>query len=153
MRIMTRLNNTIASKNASQARQRMSAMQKLILTACAIAFLGGLITGKSVLAQDNTNNVYWAGKPIQCGPTDYALNQAMEGDLKPLWAGYGWSNSVNYDEPLPVLIHLHMDPESQRWVVMETGAPGTETCIISSGEGATFSPDEIMDLITTLADQ
>ena len=103
-------------------------MQKLILTACAIAFLGGLITGKSVLAQDNTNNVYWAGKPIQCGPTDYALNQAMEGDLKPLWAGYGWSNSVNYDEPLPVLIHLHMDPESQRWVVMETGAPGTETC-------------------------
>ena len=128
-------------------------MLRVILTACAIAFLGGLVTGKSVLAQDNTNNVYWAAKPIQCGPTDYALNQSLEGGLQPLWAGYGWSHSVNYDQPLPVLISLHANLETGTWAMMETDSQGNETCILSDGQGLEFDSDKIMDLILSLGSQ
>ena len=128
-------------------------MLRVILTACAIAFLGGFITGKSVLAQDTEGKVYWAAKPIQCGPTDYALNKAIEGNLKPMWAGYGWSHSVNYDQPLPVLISLHANLETGTWAMMETDSRGNETCILSDGQGLEFDSDKIMDLILSLGSQ
>ena len=124
-------------------------MLRVFLTVCAIAFLGGFFTGKSVLAQD-IPPVYWAAKPVQCGETEYALDHSLNQGLTPIFGGYGWSHSVNYEEPIPVFITLHMNPENNAWVLMETGANGDETCIIGNGEHAQFKTDDILNLIMSL---
>jgi len=115
------------------------------ITAAAIAFLGGLITGKSVLAQES--EVFWAAKPIQCGPSETAFQTAEQEGLKPAFLGYGYSNSVNYDEPIPVLLALYLDPNGGKFVIMEIAADGEEGCIIGQGDGTDFNPANINSII------
>ena len=118
------------------------------ITAAAIAFLGGLITGKSVLAQEN--EVFWAGKPVQCGPSETAFQTAEQEGLKPAFLGYGYSNSVNYEEPLPVLLALYLNPNSGRFVIIEINADGKESCIIGQGDDTEFNPANINSIIKDL---
>ena len=68
-------------------------MVRVLLTIWATAFLGGLITGKSVFAQ--TVEPEWAAKPVQCGaPYDVFSNIQSQG-MKTFFGGVGLSNSVN----------------------------------------------------------
>ena len=55
-------------------------MVRVLLTIWALAFLGGLVTGKSVFAQ--TVEPEWAAKPIQCGPTYDVFLQMQDSGMK-----------------------------------------------------------------------
>ena len=116
------------------------------ITATAIAFLGSVITVKSVLAQEDT---FWAAKPIQCGPSESAFQAAEQGGLKPAFLGYGYSNSVNYDEPIPVLLALYLNPNEGKFIIMEIASDGAESCIIGQGDDTDFDPSNINSIIDT----
>ena len=106
------------------------------ITAAAIAFLGGLVTGKSVLAQETGQ---WVAKPVQCGTLDEVATITKSKGLALTFAGNGFSNSVNFDEPIQVYVFLGINPETNEWAVTEVDAQGDRGCVI--GYGMDFTID------------
>jgi len=106
------------------------------ITAAAIAFLGGLVTGKSVLAQETGQ---WVAKPVQCGTLDEVATITKSKGLSLTFAGNGFSNSVNFDEPIQVYVFLGINPDTNEWAVTEVDAQGDRGCII--GYGMDFTID------------
>ena len=106
------------------------------ITAAAIAFLGGLVTGKSVLAQEQGQ---WVSKPVQCGTLDEVATITKSKGLSLTFAGNGFSNSVNFDEPIQVYVFLGINPETNEWAVTEVDAQGDRGCVI--GYGMDFTID------------
>ena len=106
------------------------------ITAAAIAFLGGLVTGKSVLAQETGQ---WVAKPVQCGTLDEVATITKSKGLSLTFAGNGFSNSVNFDEPIQVYVFLGINPETNEWAVTEVDAQGDRGCVI--GYGMDFTID------------
>ena len=114
-------------------------MLRIAALACAIAFL----PVKSVLAQE----VFWAEKPVQCGPLTDALNKTLEQGMVPVLAGMGWSNSINYPEPFPVKVGLYLNPNSQEFVVLEIDVDMEEACIVAYGEGVQATQEGINNFL------
>lgn len=106
-------------------------MLRIVLTACAIAFLGGVVTGKSVLAQE------WVGKPIQCDSEQSVTKRLKDKGLQILGGLNGFSNSVNYEEPLPVFIFLGVNPDTREWAIVEAEPGADDMCILTYGTGIT----------------
>ena len=102
----------------------------------AIAFLGGLVTGKSVLAQEEAQ---WVSKPVQCGTINEVATITKSKGLSLTFAGNGFSNSVNFDEPIQVYVFLGINPDTNEWAVTEVDAQGDRGCVI--GYGMDFTID------------
>ena len=113
------------------------------ITAAAIAFLGGLITGKSVLAQETGQ---WVAKPVQCGTLDEVATITKSKGLQLTFAGDGVSNSVNFDEPIPVYVFLGINPETYEWAITEIDAQGDRGCVIGYGDRFTIDAGTMQKL-------
>ena len=112
-------------------------MLKYFSLACAIAFL----SVKSVVAQ--AQEATWVAKPVQCD-TQEGVQKVMEDKgLLILGGMQGYTNSANYAEPIPVYVFLGVNPETKEWVIVETGVPADETCIIGYGPNLTIDEDTL----------
>jgi len=118
-------------------------MVRVLLTIWALAFLGGFITGKSVLAQ--TNEQEWSMKPIQCGPVVDVLTELQAMEMATAFGGLGTANSVNIEDPIPVYVYLSVNMETQQWAILEIDYEYTEACIIAYGMGAMFDPKQLKE--------
>ncbi len=105
------------------------------VTAVTMAFLGGLITGKSVLAQEQEN---WVSKPVVCGTIERITGIAKSKGLELIFGGNGFANTVNAETPANVYVFLGINPETKEWALTEVGPDG-EGCIL--GYGNSFSID------------
>jgi len=101
----------------------------------AIAFLGGSVAS-SVLAQETGQ---WVSKPVQCGTLDEVATITKSKGLSLTFAGNGFSNSVNFDEPIQVYVFLGINPDTNEWAVTEIDAQGDRGCVI--GYGMDFTID------------
>lgn len=118
-------------------------MVRMLLTIWATAFLGGLFTGQSVIAQ--TVEPEWAAKPVQCGaPYDVFTGFKNQG-MKTFFGGMGLSNSVNYETAIEVFVFLAIDMETQQWAAVEVNDDKTSACIIGFGQGTLFDPEELKE--------
>ena len=113
------------------------------ITAAAIAFLGGLVTGKSVLAQEEAQ---WVAKPVQCGTLDAVATITKSKGLSLTFAGNGFSNSVNFDEPIQVYVFLGINPDTNEWAVTEIDAQGDRGCVIGYGNDFTIDAGTMQKL-------
>jgi len=118
-------------------------MVRVLLTIWALAFLGGLVTEKSVFAQ--TVEPEWAAKPIQCGPTYDVFLQMQDSGMKTFFGGLGKSNSVNYETAIDVFVYLTINMETQQWAAIEVNEDQTDACIVGYGQGTVFDPDELQE--------
>jgi len=118
-------------------------MVRVLLTIWALAFLGGLVTEKSVFAQ--TVEPEWAAKPIQCGPTYDVFLQMQDSGMKAFFGGLGKSNSVNYETAIDVFVYLTINMETQQWAAIEVNEDQTDACIVGYGQGTVFDPDELQE--------
>lgn len=116
---------------------------RTLLTMFAIAFLGGIITGKSVFAQ--TVEPEWAAKPIQCGPTYDVFLRMQNSGMSTFFGGLGKSNSVNFDEAIDVFVYLTINMETQQWAAIEVNEEQTDACIVGYGQGTVFDPAELQE--------
>ena len=123
-------------------------MLRIFLIACAIAFLGGLYTGKSVLAQDS--DLIWSAKPVQCSTKDKIYNKFKEEDLQVTFAGYGLTHSVNYDKALPVILLMGYNAKTTAWVMLEIGIATDEACVVGYGPGSEIGKQGIDTVIDAL---
>ena len=104
----------------------------------ALSFLGGLTTGKSLLAQERQSEPEWAAKPIQCMEKDKAFATAYERGQKPAFGGLGKSASVNYKDALDVFVFLMVNLEDQTWSLIEVDSNKVSACIIGYGQSVEF---------------
>ena len=118
-------------------------MVRVLLTIWALAFLGGLVTAKSVFAQ--TVEPEWAAKPIQCGPTYDVFLQMQDSGMKTFFGGLGKSNSVNYETAIDVFVYLTINMETQQWAAIEVNEDQTDACIVGYGQGTVFDPNELQE--------
>jgi len=118
-------------------------MVRVLLTIWALAFLGGLVTEKSVFAQ--TVEPEWAAKPIQCGPTYDVFLQMQDSGMKAFFGGLGKSNSVNYETAIDVFVYLTINMETQQWAAIEVNEDQTDACIVGYGQGTVFDPNELQE--------
>jgi len=118
-------------------------MVRVLLTIWALAFLGGLVTEKSVFAQ--TVEPEWAAKPIQCGPTYDVFLQMQDSGMKTFFGGLGKSNSVNYETAIDVFVYLTINMETQQWAAIEVNEDQTDACIVGYGQGTVFDPNELQE--------
>jgi len=119
------------------------AAMRWYITAAAMAFLGGLITGQSVLAQEEAQ---WVAKPVQCGTLDEVATITKSKGLALTFAGNGFSNSVNFDEPIKVYVFLGINPDTNEWAVTEIDAQGDRGCVIGYGNDFTIDAGTMQKL-------
>ena len=118
-------------------------MVRVLLTIWALAFLGGLITGKSVFAQ--TKEPEWAAKPVQCGaPLDVFARIKSDG-METFFGGLGKTDSINYETPRDVFVFLSINLETQQWAAVEINNEKTDACIIGYGQGVVFDPVQLKE--------
>ena len=117
-------------------------MVRIFLTIWALAFLGGIVTGKSVFAQTEPA---WSAKPIQCGPTFDIFSQMQNNGMKAFFGGLGKSNSVNYEQPIDVFVYLTINLVTQQWAAIEVNEQKTDACIIGWGQSTLFDPDVLQE--------
>jgi len=103
----------------------------------AIAFLGGSVAS-SVLAQEEAQG-QWVAKPVQCGSIEEVADITKSKGLSLTFAGNGFSNSVNFDEPIQVYVFLGINPDTNEWAVTEVDTQGDRGCVI--GYGTDFTID------------
>ena len=115
------------------------------ITAAAIAFLGGLVTGKSFLAQEQESGK-WVAKPVQCGTVDEVATITKSKGLQLTFAGEGKSNSVNFDEPIKVYVFLGINPETNEWAITEIDSQGDAGCVIGYGNEFTIDAGTMQKL-------
>ena len=108
----------------------------------AIAFLGGSVAN-SVLAQETGQ---WVAKPVQCGTLDEVATITKSKGLSLTFAGNGFSNSVNFDEPIQVYVFLGINPETNEWAVTEIDAQGDRGCVIGYGNDFTIDAGTMQKL-------
>jgi hypothetical protein len=108
----------------------------------AIAFLGGSVAS-SVLAQETGQ---WVAKPVQCGTLDEVATITKSKGLSLTFAGNGFSNSVNFDEPIQVYVFLGINPETNEWAVTEVDAQGDRGCVIGYGNDFTIDAGTMQKL-------
>ncbi len=115
------------------------------ITAAAMAFLGGLVTGQSVLAQEQESG-QWVAKPIQCGTVDEVATITKSKGLQLTFAGEGSSNSVNFEEPIRVYVFLGINPETNEWAITEIDSQGDTGCVIGYGNEFTIDAGTMQKL-------
>lgn len=130
-----------------------SVMMKTILTICAFGFLGGIITGQPLMAQDRPAEPEWAAKPVQCLPMNDAFKIAYERGQMPAFGGLGKSSSVNYDSLLDVYVFLHVNLEDQTWTIFEVDDDQEGACIIGYGKTVEFNSDTLQNLTAPKSEQ
>ena len=114
-------------------------MLKNVFFACAIAFL----SAKTVLAQEVT----WVSKPIQCDTVEEVTKIIQSKGLQVLGGFKGFTNSANYEEPIPVLIFLSVNPTTKEWAILEAGLNDNEMCLLTYGNDVTIDADTLKSLI------
>jgi hypothetical protein len=117
-------------------------MVRIFLTIWALAFLGGIVTGKSVFAQTEPE---WAAKPIECGTTFEIFSQMQDNGMKAFFGGLGKSNSVNYEQPIDVFVYLTINLETQQWAAIEVNEEKTDACILGYGQSTMFDPAQLQE--------
>ena len=108
----------------------------------AIAFLGGSVAS-SVLAQKQGQ---WVSKPVQCGTINEVATITKSKGLSLTFAGNGFSNSVNFDEPIQVYVFLGINPDTNEWAVTEVDAQGDRGCVIGYGNDFTIDAGTMQKL-------
>lgn len=90
-----------------------------------------LLTTADASAQEGAQ---WVAKPVQCGTIDEVTAIAESRGLQLTFAGDGVSNSVNFDDPLPVYVFLGINPETNEWALTEIDVNGDTGCVIGYGD-------------------
>jgi len=99
---------------------------------CILSVIGGFVYG-SAFGQtlDSTpedENVYWAAKPVQCGPTKQMFEQMAELGQKAAFGGLG-------------LAHSNM--EDNTWVMVEVSEDKELACVTAYGQGTEWNPKQL----------
>tara|TARA_B100000902_G_C27282057_1_gene902336 strand:+ start:408 stop:779 length:372 start_codon:yes stop_codon:yes gene_type:complete len=117
---------------------------RYFITLLALALIGGFVTGKSLFAQEMTEED-WASKPVVCGTVEKITAIAERKGLELTWAGNGFANSVNMEEPMNVYVFLGINPKTKEWALTEI-SDGNEGCIIGYGGGFTIDSNTLKKL-------
>jgi len=115
---------------------------KYYLIFCLFALIGGVVTGK-VFAQEQGQ---WVAKPVQCGTLDEVATITKSKGLSLTFAGNGFSNSVNFDEPIQVYVFLGINPETNEWAITEIDSQGDAGCVIGYGNEFTIDAGTMQKL-------
>ena len=136
----------------------------IIIWACA--FFGGLISGKSVFATPELEelegpkvSMTMALKPIRCFAEADLLKVFRSNDFEyvtPMLGARGMTmvQSPQYGViPIPALALVYGNLETGDWVIVEilteaTGSGGPNACILLQGTGLIFDRDKLTDLAT-----
>ncbi len=88
----------------------------------------------------------WVAKPVQCGSIEDMAKITKEKGLSLTFAGDGLSNSVNYDEPLPVFVFLGINPETNEWALTEIDTDQNRGCVLGYGDSFTIDANTMQKL-------
>jgi len=108
----------------------------------ALALVGGFVSGKSVFAQEED----WVSKPVVCGTIQRITEIAETKGLELIYAGKGFANSANFEEPMSVFVFLGINPKTKEWALTEV-SNDNEGCIIGYGTGFTIDEDTMKKLV------
>lgn len=78
--------------------------------------------------------VYWAQKPIQCGPVDSLIEMVKEYGEMPMLSADGLAMGQN-GRGLNITIVLGANPETGTWTLMEVQKEIGLACVLGSGSG------------------
>jgi hypothetical protein len=114
---------------------------------CILSVIGGFVYG-SAFGQtlDSTpedENVYWAAKPVQCGPTKQMFEQMAELGQKAAFGGLGLAHSENYAGSLNVFNFLAVNMEDNTWVMVEVSEDKELACVTAYGQGTEWNPKQL----------
>ena len=117
---------------------------RYFITLFTFAFLGGFVTGNSLFAQE-MGKEDWVAKPVVCGTVEKITAIAERKGLELTWAGNGFANSVNMEQPMSVYVFLGINPDTKEWALTEISGDD-EGCIIGYGGGFTIDSNTMKKL-------
>jgi len=88
----------------------------------------------------------WVAKPVQCGTVEEVTEITKMKGLKLTFGGDGVSNSVNFENPLPVYVFLGINPDTLEWAITEIDVEGDTGCVIGYGDDFTIDADTMQKL-------
>ncbi len=114
---------------------------------CILTLVGGFVWG-SAFGQnyDSTQqdeDIYWAAKPVQCGPTKQMFEQMEMLGQKTAFGGLGLAQSENYAGSLNVFNFLAVNIENQSWVMVEVSEDKALACVTAYGVGTEWNPGQL----------
>ena len=112
---------------------------------CILTFLVGFISGKVIAQASDTDEVYWAAKPIQCGPLKQMFEQMQDKGHVAAFGGLGIAHSENFDNTFNVFNFLSVNMEDNTWIMIEVNAEKTMACAVAYGTGVEFNPKQLKE--------
>tara|TARA_R110001592_G_scaffold98704_5_gene281571 strand:- start:12639 stop:13058 length:420 start_codon:yes stop_codon:yes gene_type:complete len=115
---------------------------------CILTLVGGFVWGtafgQNFDSTPNTDeNIYWAAKPVQCGPVKEMFIQMQKHGQKAAFGGLGLAHSENYAGSLNVFNFLAVNMEDNSWVMVEINEDKTLACVTAYGVGMEWNPKQL----------
>jgi hypothetical protein len=83
--------------------------------------------------KDETPQVYWTKKPVQCGSPGSLIELVKSYGEIPLLTADGISTAGN-GQVVKIKVIFAVNPISKSWTMIEVNSP-TQACVLSNGEG------------------
>jgi|TARA_B100001093_G_C26779721_1_gene994051 hypothetical protein len=110
---------------------------------CILTFLVGFTTGKVIAQETDSDEIYWAAKPVQCGPVKKMFELMQEHGQKAGFGGLGRAHSENYEKSFNVFNFLAVNMEDKSWVMIEINSDKTLACVVGYGVGTEWNPSQL----------
>jgi hypothetical protein len=117
----------------------MKYLVALLVLVPAYVFSGMLAfaDGHTNQLEKETPKVYWAKKPIQCGPPEGLIDLVKGYGELPLLTANGLSTSGK-GETVQIKLVFAVNQETGSWTLIELNSP-SQACVLGSGEGYTIN--------------
>ena len=108
----------------------------LVLSACHPVWAQDPLLDEAPVPEENgsVDGVYWAQKPIQCGPVSALVDMVKEYGEEPAMSAEGLAMGLN-GRGLNVTIVLGANPKTGTWTLMEVQKEIGLACVLGSGSG------------------
>lgn len=108
----------------------------LVLSACHPVWAQDPLLDEAPTPEENgsVDGVYWAQKPIQCGPVTALIEMVKEYGEEPIMSAEGLAMGQQ-GRGLDVTIVLGANPKTGTWTLMEVQTKIGLACVLGSGSG------------------
>lgn len=108
----------------------------LVLSACHPVWAQDPLIDGAPTPEENgsVDGVYWAQKPIQCGPVSALIDMVKEYGEEPAMSAEGLAMGLN-GRGLNVTIVLGANPKTGTWTLIEVQKDIGLACVLGSGSG------------------
>ena len=108
----------------------------LVLSACHPVWAQDPLIDGAPAPEENgsVDGVYWAQKPIQCGPVSALIDMVKEYGEEPAMSAEGLAMGLN-GRGLNVTIVLGANPKTGTWTLIEVQKDIGLACVLGSGSG------------------